>query len=466
MKIRIIEYVLTDMLNVLCMLYLSNIIIRYRDLVIKIGKLEDLFFVLLAILIIPLLLYLSGSYRSSIKETKVFALKTDLIMLAVLQFAFLIITLISYFLDLIPVKTGLISCFAITLSMVLLLERFLIRICMKLKSRREYSYKNILIIGFSESGMNYISYIEKNCFLDMRVVGNVYIREKESYDGILQVGELEDLPEIVKYYVVDEIVVAKPLSYDERMRGLLNVCQDMGITITMLLECQNVDESTKTQAAMIGGIPVLKFHSVSLNETQLLVKRIVDIIGAMVGLLFFALAFTIFALFIKIETPGPILFKQNRVGKNGRVFKIWKFRTMGEDAELQKAALISNNQMSGHMFKMDNDPRVTGVGSFLRKTSLDELPQFWNVLIGDMSLVGPRPPTVNEVKNYEIHHHKRISIAPGITGKWQVSGRSSIKNFEEVVKLDIEYIETWTIMNDIKIIIKTLLIVLTQRGSC
>ncbi len=160
-----------------------------------------------------------------------------------------------------------------------------------------------------------------------------------------------------------------------------------------------------------------------------------------------------------METPGPVIFKQNRVGKNGRIFEVWKFRSMGVNAEAEKAALMANNEMSGHMFKMSNDPRVTRIGAFIRKTSIDELPQFYNVLRGDMSLVGTRPPTVNEVKEYELHHHKRISITPGITGNWQVSGRSDIEDFEEVVKLDEEYIRDWTIWKDFWILFKTVLVV-------
>ena len=216
---------------------------------------------------------------------------------------------------------------------------------------------------------------------------------------------------------------------------------------------------------MIDRIPVLKFHTVSLNENQLLAKRILDIIGASIGILLFAAAYIVFAPIIKLTSYGPVIFKQKRVGRNGRTFYIWKFRSMGVNAEEQKLALMADNEMTGHMFKLENDPRVTKVGAFMRRTSIDELPQFWNVLKGDMSLVGTRPPTVDEVQQYSASHHKRISVSPGITGSWQVSGRSAIKDFEEVVRLDLEYIENWTIRKDIEILLKTIIVVLSRRGS-
>lgn len=180
---------------------------------------------------------------------------------------------------------------------------------------------------------------------------------------------------------------------------------------------------------------------------------------------------------IYIKSPGPIFFSQVRIGKNGKKFKIYKFRSMYMDAEERKVELMSQNKMEGLMFKMDYDPRIIGsekkdkngnpkgIGNFIRKTSLDEFPQFWNVLKGDMSLVGTRPPTVDEWEQYELHHRSRMSIKPGITGMWQASGRSDITDFEEVVKLDTEYIQNWTIGLDCRILLKTVSSVLKSEGS-
>jgi len=277
-------------------------------------------------------------------------------------------------------------------------------------------------------------------------------------------GSVEDLDAIAQKYRIDEIAVARPLSYDPRMEEMLDECQLRGITVTMLLECHNVIDA-KAEGAMVGNVPVLRFHTVSLDESQIFAKRILDVCGALVGMVFFGIAFVIFAPLIKRETPGPAIFKQKRVGRNGRIFEIWKFRSMGVNAEAQKADLMANNEMSGHMFKVSDDPRVTKIGAFLRKTSIDELPQFYNVLRGDMSLVGTRPPTVGEVKHYEQRHHQRISITPGITGMWQVSGRSDITDFEAVVRLDSNYIADWTVWMDVRILFKTIMVVLQKRGS-
>lgn len=315
-----------------------------------------------------------------------------------------------------------------------------------------------------DRGRTYIDEIKKHNYLNFNIVGYISIKKPDEYPTIKHIGTIDELTKIAEEYVIDEIAVARPLSYDHRLTDIINQCQSMGITITMLLDTQNTDNA-KAHVAMVGSIPVLKFHMVSLNESQLFAKRILDVCGALAGMVIFAIAYVFIGPMIKLETPGPIIFKQDRVGKNGRVFKVWKFRSMGVDAEARKAALAGDNEMSGHMFKMTNDPRITKIGAFIRKTSIDELPQFYNVLKGDMSLVGTRPPTVNEVKEYEQHHRKRICITPGITGNWQVSGRSDIEDFEEVVRLDSEYIEGWSIWSDIRILFKTVQVVLVRKGS-
>ena len=208
-----------------------------------------------------------------------------------------------------------------------------------------------------------------------------------------------------------------------------------------------------------------------------ILKRLMDILGSLVGCIISIPIIAITAIPLKLESPGPLFFKQKRVGRNGRVFYIHKLRSMYMDAEERKAELMSQNKMEGLMFKMDYDPRIIGsekkdkngnpkgIGNFIRKTSLDEFPQFWNVLKGDMSLVGTRPPTVDEWEQYELHHRSRMSIKPGITGMWQASGRSDITDFEEVVKLDTEYIENWSIGLDCRILLKTVRSVVKSEGS-
>lgn len=190
-----------------------------------------------------------------------------------------------------------------------------------------------------------------------------------------------------------------------------------------------------------------------------------DIAGALVGLLITGVVGIFLAPVLLLESPGSLIFCQNRVGVNGRIFKFYKFRSMYVDAEERKKELMAQNEVQGLMFKMEHDPRITKVGAFIRKTSIDELPQFWNVLKGDMSLVGTRPPTVDEYEQYTGYQKRRISFRPGITGLWQISGRSDIKDFDEVVKLDLEYIDNWSLLLDLKIICKTILVVFKGSGA-
>ena len=194
-------------------------------------------------------------------------------------------------------------------------------------------------------------------------------------------------------------------------------------------------------------------------------KRLLDILGAIAGVIITAILFIPIAIAIKLDSPGAILFSQTRCGYNGQKFLIWKFRSMVSDAEQLK--YIVKNQAKGAFFKNENDPRITKVGKFLRKTSLDEFPQFWNILTGEMSLVGTRPPTVNEVKNYTAKHYRRLNVKPGLTGEWQVNGRSLINNFEEVVKLDLKYQAKWSLSYDLILILKTIKLIFSRNnGAC
>ncbi|NBD16717.1 MAG: sugar transferase [Cyanobacteria bacterium] len=193
-------------------------------------------------------------------------------------------------------------------------------------------------------------------------------------------------------------------------------------------------------------------------------KRVIDIFGALVGLSLTALLYIFIAPAIYLDDPGPIFFRQTRVGLHGQTFRIWKFRSMVKDAEKRKHLVA--NEAQGHIFKNENDPRITRLGHFLRRTSLDELPQFFNVLKGEMSLVGTRPPTPEEVSQYLPHHYQRLHVKPGLTGEWQVNGRSSVKDFEEVVKMDLLYQQKWSLLYDCQLIWKTIWVVFKKEGAC
>lgn len=193
------------------------------------------------------------------------------------------------------------------------------------------------------------------------------------------------------------------------------------------------------------------------------IKRSIDILGAIVGLAITAILTIPIALAMQLDDPGPVFYSQIRCGLNGRPFRIWKFRSMVVNADKQKHLI--QNQAQGHIFKNENDPRITSVGRFLRRTSLDEFPQFWNVFKGDMSLVGTRPPTPDEVENYSSYHFQRLRVKPGITGQWQVNGRSNVLDFEEIVRMDLDYQLKWTFMYDLILILQTIAIIFTGRGA-
>lgn len=199
-------------------------------------------------------------------------------------------------------------------------------------------------------------------------------------------------------------------------------------------------------------------------SAKCLIKRSIDVAGALVGLIILALVAIPVAVAIRLDSPGPIFYGQQRYGLKGKIFTIWKFRSMVHNADALKQTV--SNQAKGLIFKNEQDPRMTGVGRILRKTSLDEFPQFWNVLKGDMSLVGTRPPTEDEVSRYSPHHWRRLDVKPGITGQWQISGRSAIKDFEEIVHLDLQYQAIWTPWYDLQVIAKTITVLLNRRGAC
>ena len=266
--------------------------------------------------------------------------------------------------------------------------------------------------------------------------------------------------EIDEVFIIDETVMRTPL-----MQQWVTELEQMGVTVDVNIDAFDIANTGKKTLSRVGKYAVVTFARNIFSMRQIVAKRILDVVGSLVGMVLLGIATIFVAPAIKLDSPGPVFFGQTRVGKNGRKFTFYKFRSMYQDAEQRKKELMAQNEVKGLMFKMEDDPRITRVGKFIRKTSIDELPQFWNVLRGDMSLVGTRPPTVDEFEHYEAKHKCRLSMTPGLTGLWQISGRSDIKDFDEVVKLDMQYIDNWSILKDIKILLLTVKVVLTGRGS-
>lgn len=304
-----------------------------------------------------------------------------------------------------------------------------------------------------EYQINYITIIDKN------MVG-------QKIDGIPVKADYISMFDIAKQEVLDGVFIHIPSGswVQINIEEIIQDFQDMGITVDLSIDTFGLKINEK-MIRELSGYHVLTFSTRIFTRGQLILKRMVDIVGGLVGCLLTIVLIIIIAPAIYIESPGPIFFSQTRIGKNGRRFRIYKFRSMYPDAEKQKAELMAMNEVNGLMFKMTDDPRVTKVGNILRKTSIDEFPQFLNILKGDMSLVGTRPPTEKEFLQYQGRHKRRLALKSGLTGLWQVSGRSDITDFEEVVKLDLEYIDNWSLLMDIKILIKTIGVVLARKGA-
>ena len=285
-------------------------------------------------------------------------------------------------------------------------------------------------------------------------------RDGRSY----MVTESADIDEYMKRQAIDEALLSLPNSSREYISSLLKTLQSMGIVAHVAANSLGLSEEAK-QVGELGNYRVLTYGTRIFTPAELFIKRAMDICGGLTGLLITGILSIFVVPAICLESPGPAIFKQIRVGKNGRKFAIYKLRSMYMDAEERKRELMEKNEMNGLMFKIKDDPRITRTGRFIRKTSIDEFPQFLNVLKGDMSLVGTRPPTVDEFEQYEEHHKRRLSLKPGITGMWQVSGRSDIQDFEDVVRMDLEYIDNWSVWLDIKILIQTVFVVFSHKGA-
>ncbi|MCR5846576.1 MAG: sugar transferase [Lachnospiraceae bacterium] len=298
------------------------------------------------------------------------------------------------------------------------------------------------------------------------ITGNKEVNCEETIHGYPVVCGGKNLIEYATHNEIDEVFIYdNALDSTDTLTNWVAELQYMGIVVNVCISSFDIIDSGKKTLNRVGKYATVEYARNIFSVRQMALKKALDITGSLVGLFITGLIFPFVALAIKLDSKGPVIFKQNRVGRNGRIFKMYKFRSMLNDAEEQQDLVKDSNQMDGLMFKSDSDPRVTRVGKFLRKTSLDEFPQFFNVLKGDMSLVGTRPPTVQEYEQYSPKHKCRLCMTPGITGMWQVSGRSEITDFEEVIRLDMDYIDGWTIWKDIKILFLTVFTVIMRKGA-
>ena len=358
---------------------------------------------------------------------------------------------------------------------------FITRILWKklLLYRYPYIEKNLFVLITTDDGAEELIHsIHKNVFENFDIIGICILDRNKTGQlvaGVPVIGDRDSLLECIKKEWVDVAFVSLPNTCQDK-KEIIDSLVDMGLVVhEKIMEYKAMDE----QRIHNYGNYLVKTYSINVADPfQLFFKRIMDILAAILGCIITCVLTIIIGPLIYLKSPGPIFFKQVRIGKNGKKFYMYKFRSMYLDAEERKQALMTENRVKdGMMFKMDFDPRIIGskqlpdgtqkkgIGNYIRDWSLDEFPQFFNVLKGDMSLVGTRPPTLDEWEKYEAHHRGRMAMKPGITGLWQVSGRSEITDFEQVVALDKKYISNWSIMLDIKIILKTFAVVFRKEGS-
>lgn len=356
--------------------------------------------------------------------------------------------------------------FAIATFTLLLAGRLLFNLCIANLARRPRHRRKILVVGCGDRGSFVADLMDRQLSWGHEIIGRLAVDdEADNGHGVPTIGHIDDLGTVLKERTVDEVIFAIGADKSVSLNEHIAICKRIGIPARILPSLWSRDDHPPLQVERCQGVPFLVIRTDTFHATGLLYKRILDIIGGAVGVGFFFLLYPVIGLAIKLDSPGPVLFAQTRMGKNGRVFRILKFRTMYRDADKMKQELAAANEMNGAIFKIKDDPRITRVGRWLRKTSLDEVPQFWNVLVGEMSLVGTRPPTLEEVENYKDWHLRRLSIKPGITGLWQISGRNQIRDFDEIVRLDCRYLENWRLMEDIRIILKTVIVVLKRKGA-
>jgi exopolysaccharide biosynthesis polyprenyl glycosylphosphotransferase len=332
--------------------------------------------------------------------------------------------------------------------------------------RRGIGVSRVLVVGDSDAGKMVMQSIMNRPDLGFHLAGFVYHQPKgkmRDFGRFRALGTVADVPKLIDGGTVDEIIIALPSSAHQEVWPILHLCERHGVDIKLIPDLFELSLG-RVQVESVGGIPLLDVRERPLRSLARAVKRAVDVLFGGVALALSLPVLGVLALLIRLESKGPAFLRQDRVGLSGKRFTCYKLRTMRPDAEAMRDALDRMNETNGPIFKIRDDPRRTRLGRGIRRWSLDELPQFWNVLKGDMSIVGPRPPLPREVADYDDWHMRRLEVKPGMTGIWQVSGRSDLP-FDEMVMMDVYYVDNWSLALDLKIMLRTILPVLARRGA-
>lgn len=397
---------------------------------------------------------------------------------SVLVFVILAATLFTVKLDL---SRSFIGLFCFLAALCFTVERFVVLRMLRYWRRKGRNFRNVLICGAGEQAVRLAKEISSQpelgigirCFAELdeeRAFSNhsENFRIRLSSIPNLRSNELrygsEAIQKTLHEYAIDEVIFTDVMNVMPQVTEMIALCSEQGIRTTLAADLFSIG-MVKSGISYFGDMPLIHFRTPPGDHWTLGLKRVFDVLASLMLLILFSPFFLIISILIKLTSPGPVFFKQKRIGLNGRLFSLYKFRSMFLGAEKGLDTLQERNEMRGPVFKIKNDPRITPIGKFLRRFSLDELPQLWNVLRGDMSLVGPRPPIPGEVSLYERRDRRRLSMRPGLTCIWQVSGRNQISDFESWVRLDLEYIDNWSFGRDMMLLLRTIPTVLKGTGS-
>ena len=391
---------------------------------------------------------------------------------------FLLLAAALYLLKL-DISRSFLALFIILSSCGLTLERYFVFKFLRYWRRKGRNFRNVIICGIGDQAVRLARELTSRPELGIHIRGFGDLRPTDAHQaaaihqirldlrGVVQVGRVlvggETIAKALEDYAIDEVIFTDVVEVMPQVEEMVLVCAEQGVRTTIAADLFSIG-LIKSGISYFGGMPLIHFQTPPGDSWELVVKRMIDIVVSALALVLLSPLFFILALGVK-TTKGDVLFRQTRVGLNGRLFQMLKFRSMFTGSEAALEELRVKNEMQGPAFKMRDDPRVTPFGRFMRRFSLDELPQFWNVLTGDMSLVGPRPPIPGEVGLYERRSRRRLSMRPGLTCTWQVSGRNEIKDFESWVKLDLNYIDNWSLFGDLVLLLRTIPAVLLGTGA-
>ena len=412
------------------------------------------------------LLFLGGAYRS--RRTS--GLKDEALLVGkIVLGGTVLLTILVYGLRLDFISRPFLPLFAALNTLFLVVERLTVRIVARKVRARGYNYRTVVIIGDTPRARSMARLIHDHPWWGLRLLGLVRERPASSEagttaGGLPVLGSLQDFPTILTSFPVDEVILAVDRGDLDQLEDVFLMCEEVGVKTRLILDFFP-HVFARVELEEFDGTPLLTFSTTPAETGALLAKRAVDVgLATLLGVVCLPLA-ALLAAVIKVTSHGPVLFRQVRCGLNGRPFTFYKLRTMVARAEEMLPEVAHLNELDGPVFKSAHDPRVTAFGRFLRRFSLDEIPQLFNVLKGEMSLVGPRPPLPDEVARYEKWQRRRLSMKPGLTGLWQVSGRSDLPSFDQWMELDLAYIDNWSLSLDAKILLRTIPTVLTGKGA-